>query len=276
MAHFPLHPSPGSLKRVAIATFALGTLVPGTAAQAATNVFQELFLSLDVSGSVSSSQFNTYRNGYVAAFNSPLIRAKFQSTYADGGIAVAVGQWDDTALNPLAIGWTQINSNASYESFLSALSGMARQGSGSTCTGCGMKAAIDEIIGNAYETPAGIMNRQVIDVSTDGGTNVFTVTAPSQRDRAETLGIIINGLGVGTAATATLTADVVTDATPLAKAGFVEVADTPADFELAITTKLIKEVTPTVPGPLPLFGVAAAFGYSRRLRNRARLAVPAS
>lgn len=29
-----------------------------------------------------------------------------------------------------------------------------------------------------------------------------------------------------------------------------------------------------VPGPLPLFGAAAAFGYSRRLRKRIKVAVP--
>jgi hypothetical protein len=34
----------------------------------------------------------------------------------------------------------------------------------------------------------------------------------------------------------------------------------------------IQETAPPVPGPLPLFGAAAAFGMSRRLRQRIRRA----
>ena len=262
-------------QRLAIAVLALGGLFSATSAHAATNVYQELFLSMDVSGSVTDSQYDTYRNGYVTAFNLPSVKSHIQSTFANGGVAIAVGQWTTTEFTPLAIGWTLVNSDAAYSAFVSALSGMPRQGTGSTCTGCGMKHAIDEITSNGYETPVGIPNRKVIDVSTDGATNVFTVSAPAERDRAESLGIIINGLGIGSAATTTLTNDVVTDATSLAKAGFVEVADTDADFQAAIATKLVKEAGKTsVPGPLPIFAVAAGFSYSRRLRNRVRLALP--
>lgn len=52
----------------------------------------------------------------------------------------------------------------------------------------------------------------------------------------------------------------------------METANTFDQFEAAITNKLIREVGQnpgdTVPGPLPLLGAAAAFGFSRKLRRR--------
>ena len=87
----------------------------------AIDVFQEFFLSLDVSGSINGSNFNLYRNGYVSAFNNPTVKSQIQSTYANGGIAIAVGQWDTGAYFPLAIDWTQINTDMAYSNFVNAL-----------------------------------------------------------------------------------------------------------------------------------------------------------
>ena len=43
---------------------------------------------------------------------------------------------------------------------------------------------------------------------------------------------------------------------------------------LAINSSSLSSVTEAVPGPLPLLGAAAAFGWSRRLRRRLRSATP--
>jgi hypothetical protein len=38
------------------------------------------------------------------------------------------------------------------------------------------------------------------------------------------------------------------------------------------TYEVINAPTPAVPGPLPIFGAAAAFGFSRKVRNRLKAA----
>jgi len=234
-------------------------------------VFQELFLSLDVSGSISGSEFNLYRNGYVSAFNNSTVKSQIQSTYANGGIAIAVGQWSSSAILPLAIDWIQINTDTAYSNFVNALAIMPRQGGGGTSVGTGMQAAIDGILNNSYTTSGA--NRRVIDVSTDGVTSNIAL-AIQQRARAEANEIIINGLGVGAGAATTLNSSVITKATATTKAGFLEIANNFGDFEQAVTIKILKEAgnpnpaSASVPGPVPIFGAAAAFGFSRRLKKR--------
>ena len=55
--------------------------------------------------------------------------------------------------------------------------------------------------------------------------------------------------------------------------GFNEPANNFAAFSDAIGRKIEREVTKPdpVPGPLPIFGVLSAFGFSRNLRRRIRL-----
>ena len=253
-------------------------------------VFQELFLSLDVSGSISNSNFNLYKNGYIAAFNNPDVQAKISETFAfgRGGLAIAVGQWSTTAFSPPVIDWQHItdlttdgvNGGTSLNTFLTALNGMGRQGSSTTCVDCGMAAAITEINTNDYFTTRA--NGRVIDISTDGVGNTtagncggVVACAQTQRGLAEASNIIINGLGVGASASTFLTNNVVTPLNGATKAGFVQTASDFDQFETAITNKLIREVGPpgpgpgdSVPGPLPILGAGAAFGFSRKLRRR--------
>jgi hypothetical protein len=258
-------------------------------AVATIEVFQELFLSLDVSGSISTSNFNLYRNGYVNAFSNAAVQAKIADTFDKGGLAIAVGQWSDTAFSPPVIDWNHItdlttngvNGGTSLSSFIAALSTMPRQGSSLTCIDCGMNAAITEINTNDYFTTRA--NGRVIDISTDGegnveacnNTNSITQCSQNRRAQAVASNIIINGLGVGASASTFLTNNVVTPLNGATKAGFVETASDFDQFEAAITNKLIREVGPpgpgpgdSVPGPLPILGAGAAFGFSRKLRRR--------
>lgn len=266
----------------AAAAVAITLLGGAQQAQAATNVFQELFLSLDVSGSISNSDFTLYKQGYVNAFQNAAVQQKIADTFDKGGIAIAVGQWSTTAFTPPVIDWRHITSltgpgSNSLASFITALNTMPRQGSDFTCVDCGMQAAITSINTNAFTTTRA--NGRVIDISTDGEGNrtagscgTVSQCAQAQRASAVASGIIINGLGVGATASGFLTANVVTPANGATNAGFVETAADFASFETAITNKLIREVGPgpgdSVPGPLPVLGAAAAFGFSRKLRRR--------
>ncbi|MDM7951899.1 MAG: DUF1194 domain-containing protein [Cyanobium sp. CZS 25K] len=251
-------------------------------------VFQELFLSLDVSGSISGGDFDLYQDGYVNAFNNATVQAKIADTFDKGGLAIAVGQWSTTAFTPPVIGWQHItdlttdgvNGGTSLSSFITALSAMPRQGFGVTCVNCGMADAINEINTNDFFTTRA--NGRVIDISTDGagnttggGCGTVAQCAQAQRASAVASNIIINGLGVGASASTFLTANVVTPLNGATKAGFVETANNFGQFEAAITNKLIREVGPpvpgpgdSVPGPLPILGAGAAFGFSRKLRRR--------
>ncbi len=271
----------------AAAAIAITLLGGAQQSQAATNVFQELFLSLDVSGSINTSEFNTYKNGYVNAFQDAAVQTKIAETFAPGrnGLAIAVGQWSRIAAPSLSVGWTHITDQTSLNSFITALSGMTRVPESvvgeTTCIDCGMLAAINEINNNLFETTR--INGRVIDISTDGAgnreacnnTNSVSQCSKNRRAQAVASGIIINGLGIGSNATNFLTANVATPASGDTKAGFVQTAAEFDDFQAAITTKLIREINPdsgprgdSVPGPLPVLGAAAAFGFSRKLRRR--------
>ncbi|MCT0208732.1 DUF1194 domain-containing protein [Synechococcus sp. CS-1332] len=283
------------LLRGGAAAAAIAITVFGGAQQAQAvgtiEVFQELFLSLDVSGSISPNNFNLYKDGYIAAFNNTDVQAKISETFAfgRGGLAIAVGQWSNTAFSPPVIDWQHItsldtdgvNGGTSLNTFLTALDGMGRQGSSTTCVDCGMAAAITEINTNDYFTTRA--DGRVIDISTDGqgnreacsGTSNIGECSRIRRDQAVASKIIINGLGVGNSASNFLTDNVVTPLNGDTRAGFVQKAANFGAFEAAITTKLIREVGPpgpgptdSVPGPLPVLGAAAAFGFSRKLRRR--------
>ncbi|MEA5389844.1 DUF1194 domain-containing protein [Cyanobium gracile UHCC 0139] len=276
----------------AAAAIAIGLFGTSQPAHAVTDVFQELFLSLDASGSIDNNEFTLYRNGYVNAFKDAAVQASIAETFAfgRGGLAIAVGQWATTAAPTLAIDWKHItdlttdgvNGGTSLNSFITALEGMGRQGGigTATCIDCGMFAAITAIDTNAFTTTRA--NGRVIDISTDGVGNRDLDTCPTQgnyaqcakdqRASAEAKNIIINGLGVGESASGFLTANVATGPNGGTKAGFVETASDFDDFQAAITTKLVREVGPSpedsVPGPVPVLGAAAAFGFSRKLRRR--------
>lgn len=274
----------------AAAAVAIGLFGTSQPAHAVTDVFQELFLSLDVSGSIDNSEFALYKGGYVSAFQDAAVQAKIAETFAfgRGGLAIAVGQWSQVAAPTLAIDWKHItdlttdgiNGGTSLNSFITALQGMGRQGGigTTTCIDCGMLAAINAINTNDFVTTR--ENGRVIDISTDGVGNVEACAgnvteaqcAQTRRAQAVASGIIINGLGVGAGASGFLTANVATPANGPTRAGFVQTAADFDAFEAAITTKLIREVGPSpedsVPGPLPVLGAAAAFGFSRKLRRR--------
>jgi hypothetical protein len=268
------------------------TLLGGAQQARAIDVFQELFLSLDASGSIDNAEFALYKNGYVNAFQDAAVRSQIAETFAfgRGGLAIAVGQWATTAAPTLAIDWKHItdlttdgvNGGTSLNSFITALQNMNRQGGigTATCIDCGMLAAITAIDTNAFTTTRA--NGRVIDISTDGvgNRNLASCATPGneaqcaqdQRASAVAKKIIINGLGVGDTASGFLTANVATPLNGDTKAGFVETANDFDTFETAITNKLIREVGPgpedSVPGPLPVLGAAAAFGFSRKLRRR--------
>ena len=260
------------LRAIALSGAAIGVAqlaLFGGSAQALT-VDKLLFLSTDVSGSINTTEYNTQRLGWSNAFLLPTIKSSIAAS--PNGIAVAVGQWDTVARTPLAIDWTHLTNAASVDSFAAQLATMARQGTGNTCVSCGINAAVASIQ-NAIRTGLFDAPIKIIDISSDGIDNVTNAaTVRAARDNAASQGITINALAIEGDFGATGVTDYYNNnvITPKPSA-FVKTVTGFSDFEAAATIKLKREVI-GAPGPLPLFGAMAAFGWAGRLRKRVSLA----
>jgi hypothetical protein len=261
------------LRAIALGGAAVGlaqlTLLGGSA-QAVT-VDKMLFLSTDVSGSIDTAEYNTQRQGWSNAFLLPTIQSSIAAS--PNGIAVAVGQWDTIARTPLAIDWTLLTDNASVNSFAAQLATMARQGSGSTCVSCGINAAVASIQ-SAISSGRFDSATKIIDISSDGIENVTNdATVRAARDNAASQGININALAIEGDFGATGVTDYYNNnvITPIPPGSFVKTVTGFGEFQAAATIKLEQEIN-GVPGPLPVFGAMAAFGWAGRLRKRVNLA----
>lgn len=270
-------PFSGLIKGVAVAITGLmaGGIASGAVAQ--TNVYRELILSIDVSGSVDTFEYDLQKNGWKNAFSDPGIKASLfkPEVISAGGSAIGVAQWSSLGEQTMAIPTMRIFDDASYNSFISQLGSMTRIYGGSTCVSCGMDVAINDILTNGFVAPAGVAGRLVVDLSGDGANN----DGPNplgQKAIAEANGIIINGLAIESPSLVTYYQDnVATMATAInggTPAGFVLFADSFTNFETAAINKLGREMnggpsSTAVPAGLPLFGVAAAFGSIRKMRQ---------
>ena len=89
----------------------------------------ELVLAVDVSGSVSGSEFALQRTGYVNAFNDPGIQAAITAlggSAASGGIGVSLVYWSSGQVQSVAM--THVYDAASAGAFATAVSLAGRPG----------------------------------------------------------------------------------------------------------------------------------------------------
>ncbi|MEL6928552.1 MAG: DUF1194 domain-containing protein, partial [Cyanobacteria bacterium J06600_6] len=187
----------------------------------------ELVLSVDVSGSVDSNEYNTQVQGYISAFNNPDVQDAIKAL--PDGMAVTMQFWGTE--NVADIGWFKLTKNGDsidgLTDFTDAMNGVTRvQGQKVTINGVDInvrggtdiKMAIDEaknqLLFNDYEG-----DRLVMDVSGDGipddtpypGATAtadygfkanqcgYTLNCPpvvAARDEAIAAGITINGLPI--------------------------------------------------------------------------------
>ncbi|MBY0521332.1 MAG: DUF1194 domain-containing protein [Sphingomonas sp.] len=198
----------------------------------------ELALLVDVSGSVDGTEFDLQRQGYVNAFNDVALQNVFNSGRT---AAVTFIYWSGVGEQQQAVGWTLINSGATSAAFANAIAATGRPFSGTT--------GIGEAL--AYATPLFSSNlfngaRQIIDVSGDGATNTGRDTLTA-RNAALAAGIDqINGLPIlGEAGLLAFYQNNVQGGV----GSFTTPADSFADFDAAVRTKIGREIMTPVPEP---------------------------
>ncbi len=233
-----------------------------------TDVTAELMLSIDVSGSVNTSEYNLQMDGYAAAFRDRDVINTIKSL--PEGLAVGVQFW---ATRPKAAEpWRVLKTEQDSKDFANYLDTLARPrkntrslykwgnknksiGSGTNVTGA-ITAATSSITTNKYNGDV-----LVIDVSGDGksnwnqyngknskdgscgGGNNNCQGVKNARDAAVALGITINGLPIENNSSSTTITNYYNAHVKGGTKGFVETAGGFDDFARAAKEKIYQEVS---------------------------------
>ena len=108
---------------------ALAGLCLTTGSAWAVPVGLELVLLVDVSGSVSATEYALQKGGYVAAFHSAAVQSAIAGSLG-GAIAVTYVEWSGNTQQSIEVGWTLINNAATADAFADAISAATRNFSG--------------------------------------------------------------------------------------------------------------------------------------------------
>lgn len=226
-----------------------------------TKVSAELVLSVDISGSVNSSEYNLQMEGYADAFRDDNVISTIESL--PYGLAVNVQFW---ASKPSPdIGWTVIKTRAEAEAFANQVENLPRPsrysdsiwggdvGYYTNITGA-ITAAKDLILNNNYDGDG-----LVIDVSGDGRSNSYQYTGSGSssnysrcsgrtcqplkdaRDAAVSNGIIVNGLPIDTSSGKYIKRQYETHVIG-GDNSFVQLSNGFSDFTTAATQKINLEI----------------------------------
>jgi hypothetical protein len=229
-------------------------------------VDKALFLSVDVSNSIDSSEYALQKTGYVNAFASSAIQNLFTTGFS---LAVKYSEWAILAPGT-EVGWTIISTPLEAQAFSDALAATVRS------SGIGLGTAMANGINYAGTDLAASLGvdfnlaqngTAILDVSADGEDNEGGDVAAA-RDFALASGFdTINALAI-TNQVANL--DVYMANNVQSTNGFTIQSNTFEDFEDAIFEKIFFEITggeipePTTIGLLAVVGIGAFVAIRRR------------
>lgn len=197
-----------------------------------------LCLAVDCSSSVDFDEFGLMLSGYGAAFASAAV-AEATGLGPHGAIAVAMLHWSGPGARDVALPWVRVDPSSAAELGRRIADLPRIVPPGATALGEGMAAGL-ALLG-AFR---GRATRLVLDVSGDGRNNAGRPPGPV-RDLAVAAGITVNALAVVDEEPDLLAyyaAEVIGG-----PGAFVLEAASYADFEEAMTRKLLREIRPSAP-----------------------------
>ena len=229
-----------SLSKVAMAVWAAVALLHIEGAQAKTPVSIELVFAVDTSLSIDGFEYILLMEGIASAFRAPEIVTLIGQ---QNGVAVALFQWSSEVNERSMIPWHLLKDPASVAAFAARVE-QAERDPKRLFTGIGeaIDFGVRLIAENAFE------GRQLkIDVSGDGRNNIG-IPPSIPRQKANALGIVINGLPILTYTSAE-TYDLeryYREKVIQGPGAFIELANDYDDFARAFLRKLRREVNPLV------------------------------
>lgn len=205
---------------------------------ALTPVDVELQLLIDISGSISTNEYNLQMQGYSGAFASETVQNAIISG-TEGKIAVQMIMWSGSSNQQIMIDWTLIESVENLGDLSTAIANIARPFSGWTAIGSAIEFSYPLFLDNDF-----IGTKKIIDISGDG-TNNSGVQPGSASTNATNNGIdTINGIVIteSQAVIDQYAEEVIGGDTPflLAPANF-------QDFQTAIENKIVAEIEGSIP-----------------------------
>ena len=208
-----------------------------------------LILAIDISGSIDPDEARLQRQGYVDAFNDPVIvKAILGGNH--GRIAVAYFEWSDAWVQKLIIDWTLLDSREAIADFTARLARAPISIARRTSISGAIRYAIPLFGRNPVDA-----DRKVLDISGDGSNNdgglVTDVRYEALKER-----IVINGLPIMNDRPNPFGFPSETDLDRYylhcvigGPRSFVEVAVNFEDFPRAVRKKLLQEVADIGPRP---------------------------
>lgn len=154
-----------------------------------TSVDVELFLGVDVSGSMSSSELRLQRRGYADAFRSDDVINAI-SKGLTGRVVVMYSEWARNDAHKVIVPWTVISSAEEANAFADRLEAAEFGNMRNTSISGAIRYGMAQIDGNSF---AG--SRRVLDISGDGPNNQGEPVEVA-RDAAVAAGFTINGLPI--------------------------------------------------------------------------------
>ena len=152
-----------------------------------------LVLAIDGSGSIDDQEYRMQQVGYATAFRDDAVKVALR---AAGVVDVAAVIWGDSDFAPQILPFHRIATGSDATVFADRLMALGRGTTGNTGLGNGIDHALDLL-----DDPAVCAARKIIDVSGDGRQVYFRgrsaiVTPAHARNRAERMGVTINGLAI--------------------------------------------------------------------------------
>lgn len=197
-----------------------------------------IVLALDASGSISAEEYQLQVHGSASA----LMESELLDLIASqGGISISALVWSDASSGVLIVPWHRVEGEATMAAFAQQIVSAPRIPSGNTDIGAGLWQALDLLT-----QPGGCASRQLINISGDGRETAQArgrarITIAVARERARNDGVIINGLAIRNEdadLAAYFEKNIMTG-----PGSFVMEIGEYADFETAMTKKLVREIS---------------------------------